>query len=188
MGLASLLGDACYEMATALLPMFLLTMGLGAGAAAVLLGLIEGTSDATASLLKLLSGIHGDRLDHLKPWVVGYAITAVCTGALALATRWGGVLGLRVSAWIGKGVRGPDRDTLQSGAAGPAHQGRVFGFHRTMDTVGAIPGPLTAFALLPGLAIRGIFLVALAPGLLSCASFLLVRERRRSPRWEPMRR
>lgn len=177
MGSASLLADWCYEAAIPLLPAFLVLLGLTPASAAAALGVIEGAADATASFLKLGSGFWSDRLGQRRPLaMLGYAITALATGGLALATSWWGVLAARVLAWTGKGVRGPARDALLSESVEAPCLGRAFGLRQTMDTIGAVLGPLSAFALLGVLPIRAIFALTLVPGLLSAACFLLVEE------------
>jgi MFS family permease len=188
MGLTSLLADAGYETATAILPSF-----LGAiGAPAVALGTIEGVADAVSSFVKLASGWWGDRLGRRKPIVtLGYALSGGMTAVFAVATTWPLVLVGKTVGWFGKGLRGPLRDALLAESIPPQHRGKAFGFHRAGDTIGAIVGPLLAAALLQWLPARAgdetapfrtIFLLALIPGLGSALAFaLLVREERRGP-------
>ena len=177
-GLTSLFSDMSHEMATAILPMFLATIG---GTAATL-GLIEGLADASSSFVKLSMGYYSDRIGRRKPIaVVGYAITAV-KGLIAFTTNWYQVLFIRVLAWMGRGARGPVRDALLADSIDSAYYGRAFGFHTTMDTTGAIIGPAVAFALVGIISFRNIFLISFIPGVFSVACFaIFVKEMRRKP-------
>ncbi len=199
-GLTSMLGDVCHEMATAVLPQFMRSIGSGAAA----LGLIEGVADALSSFVKLGAGFHSDRIGHRKAWTVaGYALTAGAKAIFAFALAWPLILVGRVLGWFGRGIRGPLRDAMLADSVDQRHRGKAFGFHRAGDTIGAVVGPLLAFWLLglvadhpgvlkpftnifplfetaPGPEFRLIFLLTLIPGLLSVASILfLVKEKRR---------
>ena len=144
-GFTSALGDLCYETATVILPGFLAVLGIPAAA----LGVIEGIADATASFMKLVSGYVGDRLGHRKLLVVaGYALTPVGQIFIAMATGWPMILLGRFVSWFGKGLRGPLRDAIVTQSITPDTRGRAFGFHRGMDTLGAVAGPLLGVALL----------------------------------------
>ena len=144
-GFTSGLGDLCYETATVILPGFLAVLGIPAAA----LGIIEGVSDATASFMKLVSGYIGDQLGHRKLLVVaGYALTPVGQIFIAMATGWPMILLGRFVSWFGKGLRGPLRDAIVTQSITPDTRGRAFGFHRGMDTLGAVAGPLLGVALL----------------------------------------
>ncbi len=174
--LASLLSDAGHEMATAVLPMYLGTLGLGAAA----LGGIEGISDLVNGLSKLAGGAAGQRLRRKKPWTsAGYLVTAFCTSAIGLASSVAGLLGLRATAWASRGFRGPLRDFLVADAVEPAYYGRAFGLERAGDMVGAVLGPLLALSLLSaGLPFGRVVLVSAIPGALAAlAVWGLVRER-----------
>ncbi len=84
-GLTSLLGDFCHEMATSVLPQFM--QAIGASAAA--LGFIEGVADALSSFVKLGAGYHSDKIGHRKAWtVIGYALTAMSKAVFAFAFAW----------------------------------------------------------------------------------------------------
>ena len=165
LGLVSLLNDAASEMITPLLPIFL-TATLGAGPAIV--GLVEGLAEATASILKLVSGRLADRGVPAKSLVVGgYTLSNAMRPLIGLATGWGAVLGLRFLDRVGKGIRSAPRDALIAGAAGPEQRGRAFGFHRSMDHAGSVIGPLLAFALLAAHAdLKHVFLASALPGVL----------------------
>lgn len=168
LGGVSLLTDASSEMIYPLLPAFL-TGTLHAAPAFV--GLVEGVAEASASLAKIVSGRLADRLGRAKPLVLwGYGLSSLVRPAIALATAPGHVLAIRFLDRVGKGVRGAPRDALLAAAVAPAERGRAFGFHRAMDNCGALVGPLLAsLALWAGLELRGVFALALLPGLLSFA-------------------
>jgi MFS family permease len=178
MGLTSFFSDFGHEMATAILPAFLVSVG----GSAALLGFIEGIADASISGMKLLSGWYSDYVGKRKPFaVVGYLLTAIGVGSFSLAFSWPHVLLSRVIAWLGRGTREPPRDALLVDSTKPEFHGRVFGFHRAMDTMGAIAGPAIAFFLVKSMALRSIFLVALIPSVLAFLTIvLLVRETRKS--------
>src|SRR5580700_6476016 len=138
-GLASLFSDWGHEAATSILPAFLASLG----APAVALGVIEGVSDGLSSFAKLAGGFIADHPRWRKPTgIVGYFATAITTFAYALAQSWPAVLVLRALGWMGRGSRGPSRDTLLAEYVAPGQQGRAFGFERAMDTLGAVLGPL----------------------------------------------
>jgi len=165
LGLVSLLNDTASEMITPLLPLFL-TATLGAGAAVV--GLVEGVAEATASLLKVVSGWLADRGWNRKGLVVsGYGVSNSARPLIGLALGWVSVLALRFLDRVGKGVRTAPRDALIATAVAEAERGRAFGFQRALDHTGAMIGPLAAFVLLAaGLEMRTVFLASALPGLL----------------------
>ena len=165
LGVVSLLNDAASEMITPLLPIFL-TATLGAGPAIV--GFVEGLAEATASVLKLVSGRLADRGVPAKRLVLGgYGISNACRPLIGLATGWLAVLLLRFLDRVGKGLRTAPRDAYIASAAHPDQRGRAFGFHRSMDHAGAVIGPLLAFAMLKAQAdLQHVFLASALPGVL----------------------
>jgi len=188
-GLTSGFGDLCYETATTILPGFLAALGVPAAA----LGAIEGSADAIASFTKMVSGYIASKTGHRKLLVmVGYALTPLGQVPIALAGGWPLVLLGRLIAWFGKGLRGPLRDAIMAQAVTPETRGRAFGFHRAMDTVGAVAGPLLGVALLswtqaehphhPDAPFRTVMWLAIIPGVLAVLAFLtLVRDPEESP-------
>ena len=176
-GVTSLFSDWSHEIATAILPAFLATIGAGPA----WLGAIEGIADGLSSFAKLGSGHYTDRLKKRKPLAVfGYAFTALATASFAFATHTYHVLFGRAAAWLGRGVRSPAKKALLAADVAPGAYGRAFGLERLMDTVGAIAGPLTALWLLrvTNHNYRAVFLWTLLPGMIAVLSFwLLVRER-----------
>jgi MFS family permease len=167
-GLASLFSDWGHEAATSILPAFLASLG----APAVALGIIEGVSDGLSSFAKLAGGWIADRPSLRKPTgIIGYLATGVSTFAYALAHTWPTVLVSRALGWVGRGSRGPSRDTLLADSVAPDQAGRAFGFERAMDTLGAVLGPLCATALLGVLGARGVLMWAALPGLVAAVAF-----------------
>jgi len=179
LGFVSLFNDGASEMIYPLLPAFL-TSVLGAGPAA--LGVIEGTAEATASLLKLFSGYVSDRVRKRKGWIVaGYAISNIIRPLIAFSTSWVQVLALRFSDRVGKGLRTSPRDAVIADSTPPEFRGMAYGFHRAMDHAGAVVGPLAATALLLVFHddLKSIFLLSFFPGLFAVLMLLAgIREKR----------
>ncbi len=180
-GLASLFSDWSHEMATAVLPTFLATLGGGAA----WLGVIEGVSDGLSSLAKMSSGYYTDKLPRRKPIAFfGYVVTALGTASFGLATSAWHVMAARTGAWLGRGVRTPVRKALLAGAVTRETYGRAFGLERMMDTIGAIAGPVTALVLLELLHHRYsiLFALTLIPSLAAAGVIaFLVKENERRP-------
>ena len=193
LGLVSLLQDVSSEMVIpVVLPLFLRKV---LRASYEFIGIIEGIADSTASLLKVVSGWLSDRLRARKSLAaLGYGVSTVAKPFLYLASLWWHVMIVRFADRVGKGIRSAPRDALIAASADPAVRGRAFGFHRAMDTVGAVCGPLLAWWLLQvfaagrperaGLdhASRMIFLIATIPAALAVLLILVaVREKRPTP-------
>lgn len=163
LGFVSLANDMASEMITPLLPV-LLTATLGAGPAIV--GLVEGVAEATASILKVVSGRLADRgLGARRLVLAGYGASNLARPAIGFALGWSWVLGLRFLDRVGKGLRTAPRDAMIAAAAPPGLRGRAFGFHRAMDHAGAVLGPLLAFGLLAGgFSVPQVFWWSVVPG------------------------
>lgn len=167
LGIVSMLTDVSSEMIYPLLPIFL-TSVLGLGMAFV--GVIEGVAESTASILKLFSGWFSDRLRRRKSLVLfGYGISSLSRPFLALVTAGWHVLLLRFLDRVGKGIRTSPRDALIADSTSADIRGKAYGFHRSMDNLGAVIGPLLASLLLPllGFSYRYLFLLAAVPGILA---------------------
>jgi MFS family permease len=176
LGWISLANDAASELAYPIVPLFL-TATLGAPVAIV--GLIEGIAEGIATGVRLLSGWVSDRMgDRRKPWILGgYGASAVARGLLAAAPGWGLVLTARIVDRFGKGARSTPRDALIRDSTPAALLGSSFGYHRAMDTAGAIIGPLLAVGLLEsGVSLRGILWVACGLGAIVLIVLRGVRE------------
>ena len=183
LGLVSLFTDASSEMIYPLLPIFLTSV---LGASAVFLGIIEGIAEGTASILKGYSGYISDRLQKRKALILaGYGLSAVTKPFFAAADAIWEVLLVRFVDRVGKGIRTAPRDALISETTDPEIRGKAYGFHRAMDTLGAVIGPGIAFLmmwLLQGQgnnAYRWVFLAAFVPGVV--AVFLIVFALREKP-------
>lgn len=178
LGLVSFFNDTASELVYPLVPLYLASV-LMAGPKA--LGIIEGIAEATGSLLKLFAGVLADRTRSTKYWVVaGYSLAALGRPILALAGSWPVVLALRFSDRVGKGLRSSPRDAMLALCVAPHQRGLAFGFHRALDNAGAVVGPLlAAWLLYRGMPIRDILLWTLAPGVMTVALALCIREPRR---------
>jgi MFS family permease len=168
--------DAASEMLYPVLPLFL-TGVLGAPVAVV--GLIEGVAEGTASVMKGVSGRLADtrRRRPLVAW--GYGISSASKLLIGLAAGWPLVLLARFVDRVGKGLRTSPRDAIIAAETPVAHRGQAFGFHRALDTAGAIVGPLAGLGLyqLLGHRLRPLFFIAFVPAAVSVALVGLVRER-----------
>ena len=171
----SLFNDAASDMIYPLVPLYLASV-LMAGPKA--LGLIEGIAEAVSSVLKLFAGVLADRSGKVRAWVIaGYGIAGFARPLIGLTTSWLGVLACRFADRVGKGLRSAPRDALISLSVEPGQRGLAFGFHRAMDNLGAVIGPLAAAALLAaGVSLRHIFLLAIVPALIVLALAFTVPE------------
>ncbi len=180
LGLVSLFTDISSEMIYPLVPIFL-TSVLGAPVAIV--GLIEGIAESTASILKTFSGWLSDKYEKRKPFVLGgYSLSALGKLFLSVAFVWPMVLLARFVDRLGKGVRTSARDALIADETDPSSRGKAFGFHRAMDSTGAVIGPLIALVLMAILKeqYRLIFLLAFFPAAMGVALlFFFVKEKKR---------
>ena len=180
LGVVSLLTDMSSEMIYPLLPSFLVGP-LKAGPAFV--GLVEGIAESVASLTRLVAGRISDQKPRRKPMIVaGYGLSSLMRPLVAAAAAPWHVLVIRTADRVGKGLRGAPRDALLAEVTPVADFGRAYGFHRGMDHLGAVAGPLIASALLlwrPDL--RMVFALAAVPALLSVIVLVLgVREEPRA--------
>ncbi|OGW31932.1 MAG: MFS transporter [Nitrospirae bacterium GWF2_44_13] len=166
-GLVSFFMDMSSEMIYPLVPMFLSSV-LGVNKSVI--GLIEGIAESTASLLKVFSGWFSDRIGKRKILlIVGYGISTLSRPIVALSTLWSHVLVFRFTDRFGKGIRGAPRDAIIAESTPHKDLGRSFGFHRGMDTLGAVIGPAIAFILL--LLFTGnyrlVFWLSMIPGIIA---------------------
>jgi len=145
LGVVSLLNDMSSEMIYPILPLFLTAIG----ASGLVIGLIEGASETTASLVKVFSGWYSDRLPRRKPLISGgYTLSMITKPILALATAPIQVLGIRITERVGKGIRSAPRDALIADSTAQEYQGRAFGLHKAFDSSGAVIGPLLVIPVL----------------------------------------
>ena len=167
LGAVSLFMDTSSELIHGLLPVFMVGV-LGASLTSV--GAIEGIAEATASLTRVFSGALSDALRRRKlPTLAGYALAAASKPLFALAPSLAWVLVARVVDRLGKGIRGAPRDALVADITPAALRGAAYGLRQSLDTVGAIAGPLAAIALMAAFAgdIRAVLWVALGPAMLA---------------------
>lgn len=181
LSLVSLFTDVASEMLYPVMPVYLKSIGFSM----LLIGVLEGFAEATAGLSKgyfgNLSDARGKRLAFVQ---AGYAFSALSKPLMAAFTYPLWVFGARAIDRLGKGIRTGARDALLSDEATPQTKGRVFGFHRSMDTLGAVLGPSLALLYLawqPG-NYRNLFVLAFFPGLVAVAFTWFIRETPRPPR------
>ena len=164
LGVASLLNDVSSEAIFPLLPVFLTALGAPVSA----IGLIEGSADALASLLKVASGRLSDRGPRRLLVAGGYALPALARAGIAAALAPWHVLAARLVDRTGKGIRSGPRDAMIAESVPPTQRGRAFGLNRSMDHFGAAVGPLLASLLLfAGTPLRIVFLIAAAIGIMA---------------------
>ncbi len=177
--LATFFSDVGHEMVTAVLPLYLASVGLGPAA----LGAMEGAADLAFSLSKLAGGAVGHRVKRKRPWMTaGYLVTTIGTGLIALAQAFAAVASLRTAAWFGRGFRSPLRDFLLADEVGATHFGRAYGFERSADMIGAVVGPLVAAALVwSGLDFRSVILWSIIPSAISVVSIVALTRDRAEP-------
>lgn len=146
LGLVSLFMDMSSELIHALLPVYMTTV---LGLSVLSVGAVEGIAEATASMLKVVSGVWSDRIGSRK-WlaVAGYGLSALTKPLFPLASGAGAVIAARFIDRIGKGIRGAPRDALVADATPPALRNAAYGLRQSLDTVGAVLGPLAAVGLL----------------------------------------
>lgn len=163
LGFTSLFMDMSSELVHSLLPVFVVTT---LGASALALGVLEGVSEAATLFVKMFSGAISDSLGRRKPLVViGYGLSALTKPIFALATTVGVVFGARLADRVGKGIRGAPRDALLADITPQDIRGAAFGLRQSLDTVGAVVGPLLAIGLMVVLAgnIRTVLWFAVVP-------------------------
>jgi MFS family permease len=179
LSLVSLFTDMASEMLYPVMPVYLQSIGFSV----FIIGILEGVAEATAGLSKGYFGKWSDVSQRRVPFVqIGYAFSAISKPMMALfiAPLW--VFAARTIDRLGKGIRTGARDAILSGEATKATKAKVFGFHRSMDTLGAVLGPLFALLWLyyhPA-DYQTLFLIAFAPGLLAIIATFLLKEKRKA--------
>lgn len=162
LGLVSFFTDFSTEMVLGVLPFFIVST---LGASRAILGAIEGSAELTSYSFRMISGSLSDRSGKRKVYVLaGYAASTASKPFFAVASGWLDAFLVRTGDRVGKGIRTAPRDALIADSVSELRIGRAFGLHRTIDQLGAIVGPLAAFALLQVVDIRGVFLASLIPG------------------------
>ena len=176
LGFLSLFTDMSSEMIFPLLPVFLASLP---GGGPLVLGIIEGIAESTASLLKLVSGLWTDKIKKRTPFVTaGYGLASVVRPLIAFAYVWPVVLVLRFLDRVGKGLRSSPRDALIAESVLPGKRGAAFAFQRMMDHTGAVTGPAIAAILmgLAGFSIRHVMMFAAVPSIVVIAIITTLKE------------
>ncbi|RCW43035.1 MFS transporter [Paenibacillus prosopidis] len=145
LSIVSFFTDIATEMLYPIMPLYLSDIGYGI----ILIGLIEGITQLVAGVIKLASGVYSDHLQQRKGLVnIGYSISALAKPMMGLFPTYWAIFGFRLLDRFGKGVRNAPRDALLADVSTPVNRGRVFGFHRAADTLGATLGPLITLAIM----------------------------------------
>lgn len=186
LGFVSLFTDVSSEMIHSVLPSFLVSV---LGVSPVTIGLIEGIAEATASVVKVFSGALSDYWGNRKGLAIaGYGLSTCVKPLFALATSPAWVLLARFADRTGKGIRVAPRDALVADVTSPTNRGAAYGLRQSLDTVGALLGPLIAFVLLTQFAqnFRLVFWAAVFPGIVAvCLLVLGIREPRSTTSYQP---
>jgi MFS family permease len=165
LGLVSFFTDFSTEMVLGVLPLFIVS---SLGASRAILGVIEGSSELTSYAFRMVSGSLSDKVGKRKIFVIaGYSLSTITKPFFAASSGWLDAFVVRFGDRMGKGLRTAPRDALIADSVQESRAGRAFGLHRTIDQIGAIIGPVAAFALLQFMDIRGIFLISLIPGVIA---------------------
>ena len=177
LSIVSLFTDMASEMLYPIMPLFLKNIGYSV----LLIGIIEGVAEAVAGISKGYFGTLSDSRGKRLPYVqLGYSLSAVSKPLMALFISPAWVLTTRIIDRIGKGIRTGARDALLSDEATLHTKATVFGFHRSMDTIGAVLGPFVALVYLyfyPA-NYRTLFLLAFAPGIVAVVATFLLKEKK----------
>lgn len=176
LSLISLFTDIASEMLYPVLPIYLQSVGFSM----LFIGILEGVAEATAGLSKGYFGHWSDTLGKRKPFIqLGYALSALAKPAMILFSNVGWIFLMRTTDRLGKGIRTGARDAMLSDETTAANKASVFGFHRSMDTLGAAIGPFIALlflALYPS-HYQALFIFALFPGLVAIVIASLISEK-----------
>ena len=176
LSLVSLFTDTASEMLYPIMPIYLKTIGFSV----VLIGILEGIAEATAGLSKGYFGKLSDNTGKRVPFVqLGYALSAISKPMMAMFIYPLWIFFARTTDRFGKGIRTGARDAILSDEATPETKGKVFGFHRSMDTLGAVIGPLLALLYLYFRPedYQTLFFIAFIPGVLAIATTFLIKEK-----------
>ncbi len=184
LSLVSLFNDVASEMLVPVMPMFLKNIGF----TVLVIGILEGVAEAVAGLSKSYFGKQSDVSGKRLPFIQwGYALSAISKPLMAFFVYPLWIFFARTLDRIGKGIRTGARDALLSDEATPETKGRVFGFHRGMDTLGAVLGPAIALVYLyfyPG-NYKTLFLITFLPGILVILLTRLIKEKKKAPVQSP---
>jgi MFS family permease len=180
LSVVSLLTDTASEMLYPIMPIYLKTIGFSI----ILIGVLEGFAEALAGLSKGYFGQLSDNSGKRVPFVqLGYALSTISKPMMAVFTFPLWIFFARAIDRFGKGIRTGARDAILSDEATPETKGKVFGFHRSMDTFGAVLGPSLALVYLYFYPqdYKTLFYVAVIPGLLAVLASFLLKDKTRNP-------
>jgi MFS family permease len=190
LSLVSFFTDMSSEMLYPVMPLFFASIGISA----VAMGVIEGCAEAVAGVSKSFFGHLGDRLGRPEWFVrIGYSLSAISKPMLGLGGGAVAFIAIRSADRFGKGIRTAPRDAILSMESDKKARGRVFGFHRSLDTLGAAVGPLIALALIAIFSLYNdlskIFIFAIIPGIAAVILTFMVRSSMRKPviSWQELR-
>ena len=179
LSLVSLFTDVSSEMLYPIMPLFLKQIGYSA----IFIGILEGVAEAVAGLTKSYFGKRSDAIGKRLPFIqFGYGLSTISKPLLAIFIYPWWIFFSRTLDRLGKGIRTGARDAMLSDESTAESKGRIFGFHRSMDTLGAVFGPVIALIYLyynPG-NYKTLFIVAFAPGLLAILSTLFIKETKKA--------
>lgn len=179
LSLISLFTDTASEMLYPVMPVFLQSIGFSV----LLIGILEGIAEATAGLCKGYFGKLSDNSGKRAPFIqLGYSLSAISKPLMILFVFPVWIFFVRTIDRFGKGLRTGARDAMLSDEATPETKGKVFGFHRSMDTFGAVLGPVAALVFLyfrPN-DYKSLFLIAFLPGLAAVLTTLLLKDKKKN--------
>ncbi len=172
----SLFTDVASEMLYPIMPVYLKSIGFSV----LLIGILEGFAEAIAGVSKGYFGNLSDVTMKRVPFVrAGYALSALSKPMMALFVFPAWIFLARTLDRFGKGIRTSARDAMLSAETTKEHKGKVFGFHRSMDTLGAAIGPILALIFLyfyPG-QYRWMFFIAFFPGLIAIGLTFFLKDK-----------
>jgi MFS family permease len=187
MGLVSFFTDFSTEMILGILPLYIVN---NLGASRAILGTIEGSAELVSYVMRMVSGSLSDKIGKRKIFVIiGYGLSTASKPFFAASAGWVEAFIVRATDRVGKGIRTAPRDALIADSISETISGKAFGIHRTIDQLGAIVGPIAAFAILQVMDIRFVFLFSLIPGAVAVIILIyFVKEvaRKRDPRKKTM--
>jgi MFS family permease len=175
LSLVSFFTDVASEMLYPITPLYLQEIGYGLLA----IGILEGCAEFIAGVIKLYSGSVSDGTHNRSLFIrLGYSISAVAKPLIGFVSTFAPIFAFRFMDRVGKGLRGAPRDALLADESNPENRGKVFGFHRSIDTLGAVLGPIITLGLLFAFTdYRTIFLLAFIPGIAAIILTFFVREK-----------
>lgn len=183
-GCISFLTDVSSELIFTLMPLFLANV---LGATTIVISLIEGVAESTASLLKIISGWLSDKLGNRKYLsFIGYALSALSKPFMLIANAWGPIMAIRFADRFGKGIRTAPRDALVGDSVDEYNRGKAYGFHKAMDTSGAALGLLLAAGIVFLLqrdmvnlqfdTYRWMIIIGIVPAFIALLFFIFIKE------------